>query len=345
MIIDANMHWLPEDLFKDKDLLDSFISALPRGYGEIARLDSMPGTNMQQIIIEKPKGYINLNYAENQYESAAQIKDMDRAGIDKAILRIPCWQEWLDLDMCRRVNDRLAEHLKRYPGRFIAMACVPPWGTTGCFTEIDRCVSKLGFSGVQMAAHYGKLYLDEEEFRPHFKFVSEMKLPVIVHHTPLPVDYGSLLPYTNLRRQYGRCVDQATAVGREIFSDLFKSFPDLKLIHSMLGGGFFTYANMLVPRKVEVKEQLERFDVGDQVRKNLENNIFFDMSGALQWGKIQLECAVSVLGADHILYGSSYPLRQEWFFKGVDFVRSLNVSEADKSLMLGGNAARIFGIK
>jgi hypothetical protein len=40
MIIDVNMHWLPENLFTDESLLDSFIRLVPHAYGEYARLDT-----------------------------------------------------------------------------------------------------------------------------------------------------------------------------------------------------------------------------------------------------------------------------------------------------------------
>ena len=169
MIVDANMHWLPENLFKDKSLRDSFINAVPCAYGEYAKIATISGTKTQQIVIEKPKGYENLNYAENQYDPKNRLKDMDTAGVDKAILRIPCWQEWLSLEMCKMVNDGLAKHVRQHPDRFLALAVVPPWGTKDSLKEVDRCIKDLGFSGVQLAAHYGKLYLDEEEFRPYFK--------------------------------------------------------------------------------------------------------------------------------------------------------------------------------
>lgn len=345
MIIDANMHWLPEDFFQDQELRDSFINCVPCAYGEYASLTDMPGTNMKQVVIEKPLGYVNLNYAENQYDTAGQLRDMDEAGVDLGILRMPCWQEWLSLDLCKKVNDRLALKVKDNPTRFRALAVVPPWGTADCLKEAERAVKELGFPGVQLAAHYGKLYLDDEKFRPYFKFLNKLGVPVVVHHTPLPVDYASLLDYTNLRRQYGRCVDQGTAVGRELFSGMFEELPNVKLIHSMLGGGFFAYANMLIPRRTGTKEELERFDSGDKVAGYLKNNLYFDISGALQWGEAQLECAVKVFGADHILYGGSYPVRKEWFLKGVDYVRKLNISDADKDLILGGNATRLFHIE
>ncbi len=344
MIIDANMHWLPEDLFTDEALRDSFVSCVPNSDDWYGCLKPMPGTSFQQIVLEKPQGYENLNYAENQYDIETQLKDMDDAGVGLGVLRVPCWQEWLTLDMCRQVNDKLYAHINKYPGRFCALAVVPPEGAPDCIAEVERCLGKLGFSGVQLAVHYGTLYLDEPEFRPYFRELNKLDVPIVVHHTPLPVDYASLFKYTNQRRQYGRCVDQATGVGREIFSDLFEECPNLKLIHSMLGGGFFAYANMLAPRSKRAKEELERFDSADRVRGHLDKNIFFDISGAPQWGKTQLECAVDVLGADHILYGSSYPVRREWFVKGIEFVKALDITEESKALILSGNAARLFKI-
>ena len=344
MLIDANMHWLPEDMFTNAALRDAFIGCVPQDEGEYAYVTTMPGSDLEQIVIEKPRGYENLNYAENQYDPGLRIEDMDQAGVDLAILRIPVWQSWLTLDLCKQVNDGLARHVADYPDRVRALAVAPPDGTPECLAEIERALALPGFVGVQMAAHYGSSYLDEPRFRPYFKALDALGVPVVVHHTPLPVEYQSFVPYTNLRRQYGRCVDQATAVGREMFSDLFDECPNLRLVHSMLGGGFFAYANMLAPRSRKSKEELERFESADSARDHLAANLYFDTSGAMQWGKKQLECAVEVLGADHILYGSSYPVRREWFVQGVEAVRALDVPEESKALILGGNAARLFAL-
>ncbi len=348
MIIDANMHWLPEDLFTDEALRDAFVNCVSRDDDWSCYVRVVPGTDLKQIVLEKPEGFENLNYIEKQYDVDAQLKDMDAAGVSVGILRVPCWQEWLTIDLCKQVNDRLYEHINRYPGRFRALAVVPPWGDPECLAEVERCLDKLGFSGVQMAVHYGRLYLDEPEFRSYFRELNKLDVPVVVHHTPLPVDYGSLLKYTNLRRQLGRCVDQATGVGREIFSDLFDECPNLKLVHSMLGGGFFAFVNGLAPEVVAVRDQLKRLDFNEEevarVRRHLSDNIYFDTSGAPQWGKAQLECAVKVLGVDHILYGSSYPVRREWFVRGIEIINALDIPAESKSLILGGNAARLFKI-
>jgi predicted TIM-barrel fold metal-dependent hydrolase len=224
-----------------------------------------------------------------------------------------------------------------------ALAVIPPWGTPECLVELERCVGDLGMHGVQLASHYRTCYLDDESFAPFFRSLNEMEMTVYVHHSPLPVQYDSLLDYNNLRRQYGRCVDQTTAVGRELFSGFFDKYPRLKLVHSMLGGAFFAYANMMLPHSPKNSEKIGRFDsASDSLNRYMKENLFFEMSQAQPWGKAQLECAVSVLGADHILFGTSYPVRPEWLLEGATFVEQLNISDQDKDLILCKNAEALY---
>ena len=164
-----------------------------------------------------------------------------------------------------------------------------------------------------------------------------------MHHTPVPVQFVSLTAYTNLRRSYGRCIDQATAIGRELFSGFFTKYPNIKLVHSMLGGGFFSYTSLWFPKKPKVKEAVSRFkDDNELIVEQLKNNVYFEMSHAQPWGKDQLECAVKALGPDHILFGTSYPVRPVWLLEGANFVRGLDISDEDKELILHGNAERLY---
>jgi uncharacterized protein len=198
---------------------------------------------------------------------------------------------------------------------------------------------------VQLSTHYGTRYLDDEAFAPFFQKLNALEWSVYVHHSPVPVQYDSLLAYNNLRRQYGRCVDQTTAVSRELFGGFFDKYPRLKLIHSMLGGAFFAYSNMLLPHPARENEKISRFEAaGEALQRQMKDNLFFEMSQAQSWGKAQLECAVSVLGADHILFGTSYPVRPEWLLEGVAFVKQLNLSAAVQDLILCGNAARLYHV-
>jgi len=345
MVIDANLYWMPEFLFSDSALLKRFLTAVPNSKGAYAYEMEIPESGKKQIVIEKPRGYQNLNYVEGQFDLDSQLSDMDAAGVDMAILKTPGCQEWLDPELCRIFNDGMAEHVRKARGRLRALAVLPPLAGDACLKELDRCIGTLGMTGVQLSAHYGDRYLDDESFRPVLSRLNEMNIPAYIHHTPLPVQYDALLDYDNLRRSYGRSIDQVIAIGREIFSGLFEEFPRLRLVHSMLGGGFFTYMNLFFPEKSGKKEELGRFQVkNDGHRTHFKNNIFFEMSHAMPWGKTQLETAIKVAGADHIIFGSSYPVRREWLLDGPEFVRSLEIPEHDRSLVLSGNAMRVYGI-
>ncbi len=340
MTIDANVYWLPRELFTDACFREEFIRAVPREYDVHARAaEQEDGT--WSFVIEKPLHCPNLDYYERDYELERQLEDMDAAGVDRALLKLPGCQEWLTLELCRRINDAMAEQVKKSGGRLAALAVVPPYGDDGCIRELDRCLEELGMKGVQVSAHYGNHYLDDPMFRDFFRAVNARRVPVYVHHTPVPVDCGSLLAYNNLRRSFGRCQDQVTAIGRELFSGMFAELPDLVMVHSMLGGGYFAFKDMLMPRD----SGNGRFDVNtDNVRQWLQNNIYYELSHAQPWSRPILRAAVETLGADHILYGSSYPVKKAWMIGGPEYVRSCDLREEDEARILSENARRIYRV-
>ncbi len=340
MIIDSNVYWLPKELFTDPEIRDAFCRAVPNEY-DVHAIVTKTEDGQTAFRIEKPFGCPNLDYFENDYEMDVQLADMDKAGVDIAVMKLPGCQEWLTLELCRFFNDAAARHAAASNGRMAALAVVPPYGDDASLKELDRCIDELHMHGVQVSAHYGNHYLDDPMFRRFFRHVNDRKVPVYVHHTPLPVDNGSLLDYNNLRRSFGRCQDQITAIGRELFSGMFGELPDLKMIHSMLGGGYFTFKEMLMPRD----SGGGRFETNtENVRKWLANNIYFEMSHAQPWGKACLKLAAEILGADHIIYGSSYPVKQVWMTEGPAFVKELDVDEDEKALMLSQNAVSVYRI-
>lgn len=345
-VVDINIHHLPEDLFSNPKILNAFLDSAPRGFGEIARTITMD-SGKRQLILEKPKGYQNLNYVEGDYSAEAKLAAMDDAGVDFGIMRVPVWQEWLPLEACQYVNDNAAKIVSQSNGRLFSTACVPPWGGKENIRELERCIDELGVVGVQLACHYGELYLDDEVFEPYLRVLNDKNVPVIVHHTPLPVQWESIIDYTNLRREFGRIVDQATAVGRELFSGMFDKFPNLRFIHTMLGGNWFANTALLTPHASNKKEAMTRLDPtgGEKIQSYLENNIFFDLTHPHSWGKHQVEAALRINGADHYMFGSSFPVFYGWMSQGVEFIENeLEISDADREAVFYGNAKRLFNL-
>ncbi|MDR1082673.1 MAG: amidohydrolase [Coriobacteriales bacterium] len=344
-IIDINIHHIPEDFFTNEKIRDGFLSTAPRSYGWVAEVFEMEN-GKKQMNLEYPKGYSNLNYVEGDYSAASKLAAMDDAGVDYGIMRVPVWQEWLRVETCKEVNDNAYKIVQESEGRLFSTACIPPWNFKENIYELERCVKELGAVGVQLACHYGQLYLDDEAFDPLLKVISDLDVPVVVHHTPLPPYPQSILDYTNLRRELGRITDQATAVGRELFSGIFDKYPNLKFIHTMFGGNWFANAEIMTPHVSPKKEAMQRLSTtgAKEIEAYLKNNIFFDMTHPHSWGKAQVECAVKVCGADHLLFGSSWPVFYGWMSQGIECVKSLDVTEEERALMFYNNAKSMFNL-
>ena len=348
MVVDANLYWIPEELFTDQELQDKLLSVIPSKYDWYAHVEEVPGTGKKQFVFEKPLGAANLNYLQGDYVLEKQLADMDAAGVDKAIMKTPGCQEWLDLELCRYFNTKAAEHAAKSGGRLIPMAVVPPFGKdeeemAEILAELDRCFHELGMKNIQLSCHYGDKYLDDPVFAPLFEKLNELKMTAYVHHTPVPVEYEAFKTYNNVRRSYGRVVDQGLAVNRELYSGMFSRYPNVRLVHSFLGGAFYAIAEMMMPHGPAKPQEVSRFGSENaDIRKQFKDNIFFEMSHAQPWGKRGLEFAVEMLGADHIVFGSSYPVRKEWLLEGPAFVKKLDLPEEEKALLLGGNAERLY---
>lgn len=339
MIIDANMYWLPEKLFTDTSKKQAFLRAVPSVYDTRIVEEQLQSTGETRMAVERPIGYASLNYASSDYRLEQQLTDMATVGIDQGILKLPGCQEWLTLELCRFFNDEAYQHVQASNGKLHALAVVPPLADEEVYDELERAVVELGFTGLQLSAHYGGSYLDDPRFRPFLKKVNELKLPIYVHHTPVPVDYQSIYTYDNLRRTLGRCMDQLTAIGRELFSGMLEELPDTVFIHSMLGGGIHNYLQGLCP----TGGGNGRFDnKGQYYRELFDHHIFLEMSNAQPWGMEQLVGAAALVGAEKVIYGSSYPVKQEWFTDGPAFINQLSVSDKEKAQILAGNAKRLY---
>mgnify|MGYP002623857586 CR=1 FL=1 len=343
MVIDTCMDHVPERLYDDEEMLNGFLNCISQESGYKAYVGSTAG-GARQMILEKPEGLANLNYVDGEYSLKVKLDAMDECGVDAGIIKIPCWQEWLDIKTCRMVNDDAAVMCAESDGRLYALAAVPPWDEEENYKELERCVNELGMCGVQLACHYGERYLDDPIFRPFLSRVNEMKLPVYVRHTPLPADWKHIVDYNNVRRTLGRVVDQSIAVGRELFCGMFDELPDLRFVHTILGGNWYSVAASMIPARSSRAESMERLesDSREKILEYLDKNIFFEATHPSTLGKDQLESAVRICGADHILFGSSFPVFHGWMGDGVRMINSLDISEEEKQLILGGNAERVF---
>jgi predicted TIM-barrel fold metal-dependent hydrolase len=326
-IIDVHHHWIPPEHAKDLKKV-----ALP---GQTVR-EIKPGT------IGLFKGQSMLFWCNEQISSAERlIANLDRCGVQKAVISVSNWLEWLDLAMCREVNDAMHELKRRFPGRILTLAHVPI-GEDGALEELERCRS-MGVDGVFTIVHLSRKgwSLDHPGLNSFYDFVNRAALPVIVHPACEPLEYldsdtpKERMPLSDhdLLTCYGRPYNTTVSLLRLLLSETLDKFPKLRFIYPHLGGSFGVMKQRILDRYYDrgLRETLER-----RLR-----HFWFDTAPP-RWSKIEYRCAVDTLGADRIMLGSDHPIADDYIDRAVALLRS-DCYSADEREKIGRlNAERFF---
>ena len=272
----------------------------------------------------------------------AQLKMMDEAGIDLAVLSYPTSDAHLKLGSISEVahiyNDNVAKILKRYPKRFIGAAVLPVDNATDMLEELKRATEKLGFKSISLASSYNGIYLDDMMFLPIYKEAEEKNIPVFVHSQIVnPIGFERVKdPLLTPVVEY--VFDTTISVGKLLMSDIFRQYPKVKFIFAYFGGAVCylkqrfdaTYAML---RSINFVKDLQA-NPSDYFK-----NIYVDTSGDTT--KANFLLALELMGPRHILWGSDWPAKKD-VVGGIKAVKDLDISQADKENILGGNLEDIF---
>jgi predicted TIM-barrel fold metal-dependent hydrolase len=274
------------------------------------------------------------------FDLSAQLRDMDRAGIDVAVQS--CILGWdTSLENCRLLNDCGAKLQQDYPQRFIALAHGPVLEEAGV-REIERAVSELGLKGVTISSQVDGLSLDAKEFSPLYDLIHRLRVPIFVHPALGPKGYPLLNDYmlpVILTREF----DLGVAVTRLIAGGVLDRYPDLQFVFAHFGGGMAGY-----------KERISRSSYRFKLPKSFDdyfNLLFFDMAG-FEGSPIALRCALEVIKPERMVFATDYPQnfnnrdpRQGKSIDGVieyiDEIRRLPLDPRVITDMFGGTAARL----
>jgi predicted TIM-barrel fold metal-dependent hydrolase len=277
------------------------------------------------------------------FDLAAQMRDMDRAGIDIAVQS--CILGWdTTLDNCRLLNDCGAKLQQEHPQRFIGLAHAPVLEAAGV-REIERAVSELGLKGVTISSQVNGLSLDAKEFTPFYDLVNRLDVPIFVHPALGPKGYDLMNDYmlpVILTREF----DVGVAVTRLIAGGVVERYPDLQFVFAHLGGGLAGY-----------KERISRSSYRFKLPKSFDeyfDRLYFDMAG-FEGSMIALRCALEVIKPERLVFATDYPQnfnngdpKQGKSIDGVNQyigeIRRLPLDAQVKEDMLGGTAARLLAI-
>ncbi len=278
---------------------------------------------------------------EKFVDGRARVADMDLQGIDVQVLSVvpPQYFYWLDDTVGPRVasiqNDRIAEMVSERPDRFAGVANLPMDHPQAAARELRRAHLDLGMNGFEINADVNGADLDDLRFDPVWATACEFDLLAILHPhgwtEPSRMDDYYLINVV--------CMPLAStvAVSRMILGGVFERFPALKLL-VVHGGGYLPFYFGRTDHAYRVRPETRR-KIPDLPSTYLRK-LYFDTT---VFRPSEVEYLVGEFGAEHVLLGTDYP-----FDMGptdpLGFMAEAQLTEAERGLILGANAARLLRI-
>ncbi|HEX4022096.1 MAG TPA: amidohydrolase family protein [Acidobacteriaceae bacterium] len=242
-----------------------------------------------------------------------RIADMDQAGIDVQVLSLAAMGfDALDAatasSLACDINDELADGVRAHSKRFGGFATLAMKTPAAAATELERCVTRLGFHGALLDGTVGGLFLDDPSFLPVFEAAAHLGVPIYLHpalppqpvreayYSGLPDELGFFLSIAG----WGWHAETGLHTLRLIVSGLFDRLPSLQLIIGHMGEGL-PYA---LARSSGILSQAAPH-LRQPVADYFQSNIHCTTSGYFTLPP--LRCALEVVGIDRLLFSVDYP--------------------------------------
>ncbi len=236
-------------------------------------------------------------------------------------------------------NDLIHRVCSLYPENFVGVCQLPQSPGTSLdnsIAELERCVNELGFIGCNLnpdpsGGHFNSPPLTDRYWYPMYEKMCELQVPAMVHVS------ASCNPNFHSTGAYYINAD-TTAFMQFITGDLFKDFPDLKLIIPHGGGA--------VPFHWGRYRGLAQ-DNGRPPLTELLKNVYFDTCVYHLPG---IKLLFEVIPVENILFASE----MVGAVKGIDpqtgfnfddtkrYVDSLSLSAEDRQKVFEGNAYKVY---
>ena len=234
------------------------------------------------------------------------------------------------------VNDAFAEVARTKPGRFTALATLPLNDVAASVKELERACTQLGFRGAMLFSNVNGTGLNEDRFLPLYEAANQLGAVLYIHPTH-PVGVEAMTDFW-LMPLVGFLMDTTLAAAKIVFSGIPERFPKIRWALCHLGGAIPYLA-----------ERLDRgFEAFSECRANIPRKpseylreFYYD---TVNFNPAAIQLAIGFAGVDHILAGSDYPHQIGSIPKMIESIRGLDLAEADRAAIFGGNAVRLLGM-
>jgi aminocarboxymuconate-semialdehyde decarboxylase len=200
-------------------------------------------------------------------------------------------------------------------------------------SELERAVRQLGLRGVFVPSAKGDLLPDAEEARPTLAAAAALGVPVFLHPVEDPQLFDRFKGFRGLGMRLTRGTINSAALFAILESGMFEELPGLRVVVTALALG-----GLLLAGTVGDGAKLHSGTPPDARR-----HIYVDTTGA---HAAVIRSAVTLLGADHVLMGTDWPVVVENAIGSrlQAAMIAVGLSDREQTMIGGVNALRLIGI-
>lgn len=303
-------------------IIDFHCHVLPRGYA-LAPTRSQPG------------GPDWARIGALLSDEGALLADIDSGDLGGRVVNAPA--ALLDRprthDLDRALNDAVAALVARHPGKLHGLASVDAFSGEAGAREVERAASELGLKGLFLDSAKGDRLLDAAEARPTLIAAHRLGLPIFVHPVNPPGLSAQLAPYGRFGTFLARGTVNAASLAALIAGGVFEELPGLRVVVTTLAIG-----GVLLAGSFGDGARLTR-----DTAATLRRHVFIDTMGL---SPILIRAAVDLLGADHVLAGTDWPIVNDGPVRPglTAALAAAGLSAEDGAAIAAGNARRLLGL-
>jgi len=234
------------------------------------------------------------------------------------------------------VNDGIAAYCAKHADRLKGFGSVPMLDGHEAAKELERCVGKLGFTGVEVLTNVAGKELSDPAFAPFWKKAEELGVLVMIH--PNGFTEASRLTRFYFNNVIGNPLETTIALHYLIFDGVLERHPKLKIL-AVHGGGYLG----AYPGRIDHAwgARSDAHDGLPQPPTSYLKRIYVD---TVVFTPYQLAELVRTFGVDHVVMGTDYPFDMA-DYDPVGHIASVEgFDTATIAALAGGNTKRLLGL-